>query len=279
MNAVSSTALLPHDGVSPEGHQDDPRAHEERGCQPCRQRLRGGNGQPCIGVLYTAREEAKIIMEYVKEGGDSLRITRALDSESSDGDTPLMLASRIRNGLMCRTLSALGANPNIRNKLGRNAYNIARNAGWNELADWLETKVGAGVAKLETYSDLQYDKKVRYGKVRMMEAVEQFGRDYLSVVHNSTSTSPLGAPSVANTNVALFGERALKEQLALVDTHQAYIEGRDVYGEPYHPPEDDEKLATLKKMTESLLEMLETIQNGGAARTPSATRSRLAGLL
>lgn len=217
-------------------------------------------------AVHGSEEEAKIIMEYVKEGGgDSLRITRALDSESSDGDTPLMLASRIRNGLMCRTLSALGANPNIRNKLGRNAYNIARNSGWNELADWLETKVGAGVAKLETYSDLQYDKKVRYGKVRMMEAVEQFGRDYLSVVHNSISTSPLGPPSQANTNVQLFGERALKEQLGLVDTHQAYIEGRDVYGEPYHPAADDEKVATLAKMTESLLEMLESIQNGGAS--------------
>lgn len=217
-------------------------------------------------AVHGSEEEAKIIIEYVKEGGgDSLRLTRALDSESATGDSPLMLASRIRNGLMCRTLSALGANPNIRNKLGRNAYNIARNAGWNELADWLETKVGAGVAKLETYSDLQYDKKVRYGKVRTMEAVEQFGRDFLSVVHNSTSTSPLGPPSVANTNVALFGERALKEQLGLVDTHQAYIEGRDVYGEPYHPPEGDAKVETLGKMNESLLEILETIQNGGAA--------------
>ena len=146
-------------------------------------------------AIHGSEEEAKIIMEYVKEGGgDSLRITRALDSECSNGDTPLMLAARIRNGLMCRTLSSLGANPNIRNKLGRNAYNIARSAGWNELADWLETKVGAGVAKLETYNDLQYDKKVRYGKVRMMEAVEQFARDYLSVVHVSTSTTPIGPP-------------------------------------------------------------------------------------
>ena len=66
----------------------------------------------------------------------------------------------------CRALSALGASPNIRNAEQRNACNIARTAGWSELADWLEKKVGSGVGKIETYSDIQYDKQVRYGKVR-----------------------------------------------------------------------------------------------------------------
>ena len=64
--------------------------------------------------------------------------------------------------MIVKVLTSLGANPNIRDHKGHNAAYLARDKGWNELADWLENKVGGGIAKLETYSDLQYEKKVSY---------------------------------------------------------------------------------------------------------------------
>ena len=70
---------------------------------------------------------------------------------------------------MCRVLTSMGANPGIRNKDGRNAAYLARRLGWSELADWLEKKVGAGIAKIETFSDLQYDKSVRYASIKVNE--------------------------------------------------------------------------------------------------------------
>lgn len=222
-------------------------------------------------AVHGCEEEAKIITEYVKEGGgDSMRIARLLDCESHDGETPLMLAARLRNGLMCKTLTSLGANPNVRNKIGRNAYNIARQLGWQELADWLETKVGSGVAKVETYSDQQYDSKVRYGKVRMIEKIEEWGRMYLGVVHTSETTSPLGPPSTAINARALFGARAEEEQRNLLDLQQMYVLHKDRTGHDFKIELDDDKGKKIVALSEFLHEMVENIRKGTAAANTEA---------
>jgi len=248
------------------------------GCSALQDGGRAGKGLTAMHwcAIHGAEEEAKIILEYVKEGGgDSLRMARVLDCQSENGDTPMMLAARIRNGLMCRVLSSLGANPNVRNSQNRNAQNIARTAGWTELADWLEKKVGAGVAKLETYSDLQYDKMVRYGKIRMEENIEEFGRIYLSLVHMSTTTSPLGPPSIAITAVEDVGKRAYDAQLLLADRHQMYINYRDEVGREVIVT-DPEKKELLAKLDELVCEtMLGGIKKGAAAPNTEALQKPL----
>ena len=248
------------------------------GCSALQDGGRAGGGLTAMHwcAIHGAEEEAKIILEYVKEGGgDSLRLARVLDFQSQNGDTPMMLAARIRNGLMCRVLSSLGANPNVRNSQNRNAQNIARTAGWTELADWLEKKVGAGVAKLETYSDLQYDKMVRYGKIRMEENIEEFGRIYLSLVHDSTTTSPLGPPSIAITAVEDVGKRAHDAQLLLADRHQLYINRKDEVGREIIV-DDPEKKQLLAKLDELLSEnMLAGIKKGAAAPNTEALQKPL----
>jgi ankyrin repeat protein len=149
-------------------------------------------------AIHSFEEGAQILFDYVKEnGGDSLRTTRLLDAVDRNGQSPLMLAANKRNGLFCKTLTKLGANPNLRDEKGHNAAYIARNAGWVELADWLEKKVGGGLANLETYSDLQYDKKVRYGSMKTKEFINEFCENYLTLIGGRGNSSPLGPPSIA----------------------------------------------------------------------------------
>lgn len=149
-------------------------------------------------AIHSFEEGAQILLDYVKEnGGDSLRTTRLLDAIDRNGQSPLMLAAKKRNGLFCKTLTKLGANPNLRDEKGHTAAYIARNAGWVELADWLEKKVGGGLANLETYSDLQYDKKVRYGSMKTKEFINEFCENYLSLIGGRGNSSPLGPPSIA----------------------------------------------------------------------------------
>ncbi len=249
------------------------------GCAALQDGGRAGQGLTAMHwcAIHGAEEESKIIIEYVREGGgDSLRMARVLDCQSENGDTPMMLAARIRNGLMCRVLSSLGANPNIRNAQNRNAEKIARAAGWTELADWLEKKVGAGVAKLETYSDLQYDKMVRYGKIRMVENIEEFGRIYLSLVFDSAMTIPLGPPSIARTAVDDVGKRAYDTQMSLANAHQYFIVRKDTGGRNVII-NDPEKLALCTKLEELVSDsMLSAIKKGAAAPNTEAMAKPLA---
>lgn len=226
-----------------------------------------GGGRTAIHTCaeHGAEEELRIILDFVKDGGgDSLRIVRLLDAQSLNGDTALMLSARMRNGVMCRVLTSLGANPNIRNAQSRNACYIARNAGWTELADWLEKKVGAGVAKLETYSDLQYDKTVRYGALKAKEAIETFGAAFLKTVHKSTTQSPLGPPSKAQIIVAECGDRAVAEQRELLDKHQLYILRKDKEGRPF-PKEwniNDETEKCVETLEKTVELMYDNIRKG-----------------
>ena len=226
---------------------------------------RKGGGRTAIHACaeHGSEEELRVIIDYVKDGGgDSLRIVRLLDAQSDNGDTALMLAARIRNGVMCRVLTSLGANPNIRNAQSRNACYIARSAGWTELADWLEKKVGAGVAKLETFSDLQYDKTVRYGAIKAKEAVEEFGTAFLKLVHKSSTQSPLGPPSVAQVTVAECGDRAIQEQTDLLDRHQMHFHRRDREGRVFAGTPGGESQELLALVREKVDFMYDSIRKG-----------------
>ena len=65
-------------------------------------------------------------------------------------------------------------------------------------------------------------------QVRVEEAIEEFGRSYLSLVYHTVTISPLGPPNIALTAVVDGGKRILDEQQDLMDKHQLYMLGRDV---------------------------------------------------
>ena len=112
-----------------------------------------------------------------------------------------MLAARRRLGAMCVSLISLGANPSLRNRVGKNACFLAKEAGWKEISDWLEKKVGAGVANMATYSDVQYDRKLRFGLIKMRELLESFMKAYLQIVMGSLGLTliPIGPLSTSTT--------------------------------------------------------------------------------
>jgi len=179
-------------------------------------------------AVHSCEEELRVIVDYVKEGGgDILRVTRFLDWQNMDGDSALMLAAKKRNGLMCRILTTLGANPNLRNNQGRNACYLARQAGWAELSDWLEKKVGSGVAKLETYSDLQYDKALRYGTVKIRDALESFGKEYTKTVLGYLTRCPLVCPSAVKLYESEKETMGLREHQRFMDLHHIHVLERE----------------------------------------------------
>jgi len=188
-----------------------------------------GHGRSALHwcAIHGCEEEAKILLDYVKEGGgDALRMVRLLDAQDDDGDSPLMLAARIRNGLMCKALTTMGANPNVLNKMSRNANYIARQLGWSEVADWLEKKVGSGVAKLETFSDLQFDKTLRYGGIKVKEAIFEFEKKYLDLCQIGRGHSPqfIGQPpSFLRNLIARKGQTMVQAHQQYIDNHHLYI--------------------------------------------------------
>lgn len=224
----------------------------------------GRRGRGCTALHYCAihgcEEEARTIVDYVKEGGgDLLRVTRFLDWQNMDGDTALMVAAKRRNGLMCRILSTLGANPNIRNNQGRNACYLARAAGWSELSDWLEKKVGSGVAKLETYSDLQYDKQLRYGVVKLRERLEEFGKEYIKTVFGQLTRCPLVCPSMTAQYEADNPESGRSEHILFADRHQQHIMNRTSEYSDYSATDNEKQMVierqnTMRQLLKSMLD-------------------------
>jgi hypothetical protein len=216
-------------------------------------------------VVHGCDEVVKIICEYLKEGvGDSMRVTRFLDAQTLDGETALMLAAERRNGIMCYALTSIGANPNMRNNKGRTAAYLARQRNWSEIADWLEKKVGAGMAKVETFSDLQFEKQHRFGLIKIKDLIHNFGRTYLLLMQNRIGLHPLGCPFVAKANVADRGDRAMSEQRKFMDAHQLYILKRDLY--EYQTGKktdhDESEHQHLKEMRSAVVQMLDLLRAG-----------------
>jgi hypothetical protein len=216
-------------------------------------------------VVHGCEEVVKIICEYLKEGvGDSMRVTRFLDAQTLDGETALMLAAERRNGIMCYALTSIGANPNMRNNKGRTAAYLARQRNWSEIADWLEKKVGAGMAKVETFSDLQFEKQHRFGLIKIKDLIHNFGRTYLLLMQNRIGLHPLGCPFVAKANVADRGDRAMSEQRKFMDAHQLYILKRDLY--EYQTGKktdhDESEHQHLKEMRSAVVQMLDLLRAG-----------------
>lgn len=139
-------------------------------------------------AVHGSEEVVKIIIEYLREGvGDLMRVVRFLDAAAFEGETALMTAARMRNPAMCHVIASSGASPSLLDAKGKSAAYHARQAGWKEIADWMEKKVGAGVAKLETHSDLVFERQARFGVIKMRDLINKFGDVYLTAVQNKVA--------------------------------------------------------------------------------------------
>eukprot|EP01031_Cornospumella_fuschlensis_P027052 gene27052-32687_t len=217
-------------------------------------------------VVHHSEEIVKVLVDYLKEGvGDSMRVVRFLDAVDEDGSTALILAAAVRNTLMCHVLLNLGANPNVRNSVGRTALAVARNSGFGELADWLEKKVAAGAMKVETYADIQFEKQARFGFLKTRDLLQEFGKVYLSIVQKT--------PSQFHPFICPINSRALnaKEMQLFIDNHHRYFLQRGV---EYYPAglydlkqvpsaeEQAEKVPLIARLRELMEEMCRLIRQG-----------------
>ena len=147
-----------------------------------------------------------------------IRLIRFLDVTDNEGETPLMLAAKLRNASMCRTILSLGANPNTLSVTKRRtAAFMARDLGFTVLADWLDTKISAGVARVETFADAQFEKKLRGTGLLLMDLQSNFCKDFLKLIQGSSSVVFFGSPSVPKMDIEFKGVSSLREQEELVN--------------------------------------------------------------
>lgn len=227
---------------------------------------KGLKGMTCLHIcaIHGAEEVARTIVDYLKEGaGNAMRVNRFLDCQDDNGDTAMILAAIRRNGIMCHTLMNLGANPNVRIGKGRTAAFLARSKGWTEIADWLDKKVGgsSSAAKVETFSDLEFERKSRYGLIKVRELLQQFGRLYLTLIQNRLGLSPLGSPHKAKAMIDERGDRARQEQRLFMDSHFRLIHNQypELYLANNNNNDGDDEDDNKKKTAAQLMEELKTI--------------------
>jgi ankyrin repeat protein len=165
-------------------------------------------------ALHSAEDEARAMYDYTKDGEDDdpMRMVRFLDFQDKNGDTPLMVAARNRNGLMCFNLLKLGADPKIVNSKKQSAAYIAREYSYGALADFLDTKMASGVASIETFSDLQFEKVQRFGGLKLMELIQQYCNKILKLLQGRNNVTILMCPSRIQEFADMYGDHE-KHQL------------------------------------------------------------------
>jgi hypothetical protein len=154
-------------------------------------------------------------------------MSRLLDAADERGNTPMMIAASHRNGSLCMTLAGLGANLTLKNKEGKTAASITRESKWMELADWLDQKSVSGLSTMKTYKDLQYEKAIRYGAMKMLDLIQAFEKAYLQLVMGRLGLIPIGSLSISRGMIAEQGEEGTRKLSELVDRHQHFIVRRD----------------------------------------------------
>lgn len=206
--------------------------------------------------LHNSEEEAKVLLDYVREGGDDeLRVIRFLDSPDINGETPLMVAARYRNGLMCKTILNCGANPGTRNLKKQNAAYIARNHGWSELADFLDKKISAGVAKVETLSDIQFEKTQRYASLQAREQIFRFMKCFLNLFQGQATSTLLGNPNFTQKYAEVHGYQGQQNQNNITNRYYYYI----VMKNHENSPDIHEEY---KKMSEYISNVVDIMRQG-----------------
>jgi ankyrin repeat protein len=214
-------------------------------------------------ALLGCEEEAKIMVDHVRDSaGDALRVARFLDAPTDDGETALMVAAVTRNGVMARLLVSLGASTGARNKQGRTAAYIARHHGWTELADWLDTKLGSGVARIESFSDINYDKKIRYGTIKLRDLLLDFGKNYLVLVQKRTGKHPLMPPSIIQQYISEEGSGLLDKYHKFINRHALLVNEKDEYNRDCPREDSNPAVQLYKTMRASVAEMVDYVSKG-----------------
>ena len=175
-----------------------------------------GSGRTALHfcAIHGAEDEAQALFEYVKdgEGEDVMRMMRFLDYQDKNGDSPLMVAARNRNGLMCYNLIKMGADPKVMNSQKQNAAYIAREYSYGALADYLESKGTSGISNVETFSDLQFEKVHRFSGLKLMELIQQFCNKILKLLQGRNNVTMLMCPSRIQEFADMYGDNE-KHQL------------------------------------------------------------------
>lgn len=184
-----------------------------------------------------------LAVSYLLENGG---VTKTfINMQDKYGDTALMLAVKRRNGLICKVLCSLGADFLLRNNEGKSASMLARERGSTEIADWMDKRMGAGVVKLESAQDVQFERMVRFGAMQVKDLIQALGRGYAEAVEVSVKSMWLQSSADCRRDTTHRKEMALQEQVLYVNNRKRLLTG------------SNGDLARLRGLLEDVLRVIE----------------------
>ena len=120
------------------------------------------------------------------------------------------------------------------------------------------------MSKLETYSDLQFEKQSRFGLIKMKELICKFGNAYLLLIQNRVTNHPLGSPFVSQSMIQAKGTSALKEQKLFIYNHHALMafvyNRQEAYGIDISYTEEENLL--IHQMKSTLTDIIDLLRKG-----------------
>ena len=115
---------------------------------------------------------------------------------------------------------------------------------------------------MQTYSDVQYEKSVRYGAIKMRDLLDFFEKYYLQMIMGGAGFIPIGPISKIKKIIVDEGEKVRKKILNFVNIHQLFIHHRDEYDNELNPliKNNDEHVRTYT-VTDIVLTKIDPSQN------------------
>ena len=115
---------------------------------------------------------------------------------------------------------------------------------------------------MQTYSDVQYEKSVRYGAIKMRDLLDFFEKYYLQMIMGGAGFIPIGQISKIKKIIVDEGEKARKKILNFVNIHQLFIHHRDEFDNELNPliKNNDEHVRT-DMVTDIVLTKIDPSQN------------------
>ena len=172
-------------------------------------------------ALHSSEDCLQVLLNYSAEEGRNAK--DILDSLDIDGNSALALAALHRNGLMCKILYALGADPALRNSDGKTASILAREKGFDEIADWLDRRMGAGVVRLQSSDDVSFEKELRYGAIKARENINRFISLYSRCVDMNVKHQWLVDAAQCKQDMSSRQSACRREQSIFVNRHRNFL--------------------------------------------------------
>lgn len=120
------------------------------------------------------------------------------------------------------------------------------------------SQISSGVSGVETFSDVQFEKTIRFQTMQVLSMIADFSRATLNVLLGRPSGSIFGTPSQTKQYIQINGEYGRKEQNRLVNSYMKFVLNKQNIEIP------DSVAPFLEEMRQNMTSMMEILRQGEA---------------